>query len=487
MKRILAILTCALSLLSAYELGTDTWNRYTVFDPGERAMGMTYPASWLSPDPAFLVPEYEDSSSVSAAWEQILAYGGSGLSNLISVSYIPYSFPHRWDLGMDFISYKGPNPTQRTDVVFGYKHHKGSVRVYHTSNTQNLELNSGTTRHLINANAVSFSHTLAEKLQLKGGIDFQVIDQDSPSDDTLRSYNANHEHLQLSYGFSKTLAIYGKFEHRYFRNDSRENNMIVFRPGLKYVRGILAAHLAMRISPQRVFPIFQISIMPGPFFLEAYAKVRCPLFILNQPGYQYLGLRSGIDHKGSLNDIKAEAELSYDHTGIPVGSPVGPILPNFYMLNLSAEYRLKLKKLDLYLAGRHHDNFNRVHYFYHPEKSAAKAGLAFRGALADGKLLLDADINASYILHDDPDSVRFDPERLLYSVTPGASTIGNWKIGMSIKARIKTFSISLDMAMPLKTDESFFWHLYEGIYTSSDMITGNTFYAGLNISWLWWK
>lgn len=488
MKRIMMLSLILLTWLSAYELGTDTWNRYTVLSPSERAMGMTYPRSWIMPEHLLMNPVYEDSSKTFGSWDQILAYGGSGISNIILVQYIPYSIPERWSLGMNFVSYNGPNPTDRSDAVFNMKYLSGSLSAYHTSHTQTINLNSGTMYHRINANALNFDQQLIKNLRLKGGIDFQLIEQQEAYIDTQRDYNAHHEHLELSYTFRSPLQVYGKFEHRYFLNDGRENTMVVFRPGLRYNKGIFSTHLAMRISPSRVFPIAQFMLHPKPFFFELYAKVRCPVFILQQPGYAYYGFRSGIDHQGDTHKIKANLEFTYDHTGISdsITSPVY-IPPNFYMMNLSAEYKLALNKVELYLKGHYHENFNFTHYFYHPERAVLAAGLIFHGSLAGGNLLLDGDMGASYFIHDDPENVSFDPVSLRYSVLPGTDPVGDWKINLSLKAQIKTFSIAADIAVPIKAGKDFNWYFYEGIYTSSDMQTGNTFYAGLNLSWLWWK
>ena len=255
MKRIITLSLLLLVCLHAYELGTDTWNRYTVFSTYERAMGMTYPVSWIMPEHLLLNPVYEDSSKTLGSWDQMLAYGGNGMSNVILAQYIPYSNPQRWSLGLNFVSYNGPNPTDRSDAVFDLQHLSGSFKAYHTSHTQTINLNSGTIYHRINSNALNFDQRIAKSFILKGGIDLQLIEQQEATVDTLRHYNAHHEYLELSHKFKFPLQVYGKFEHRYFQNDARQNTMVVFRPGIRYSKGIFMTHLAMRISPSRVFPI----------------------------------------------------------------------------------------------------------------------------------------------------------------------------------------------------------------------------------------
>ena len=489
MKRIMTITLLALSFLGAYELGTDSWNKYTVFNPAERVLGMTYPLSWITPDPLILHPIYEDSSKTFGSWDQIIDFGGTDLSSLIVAQYIPYSFPQRWSVGMNFVMYNGPNPTKRTDIVFDYQFKKGMFNAFHTDNTQTLKLNNATSYHYINSNALNFNYQLAKKLKLSGGLDFQIIEQEEAIIDTQRHYDANHEFLQLGYMISQPFQLYAKFEHQYFQNDDIQNTMIVFRPGLKYTKGIFMMHLAMRISPNKFFPIAQLKLHPGPFFLETYAKVRNPIFILRQPGYPYYGIKSGVDYQGERHKLKVEVEFTYDNTGIQASNNQGPIyIPeNFYMLNTHAEYHLYLQKVELYLSGNYHDNFNSVHYFYHPEVAAFSSGFIFHAGLAEGKLLLDGDINAKYIIHDDPDSVNFDPITMRYYAPSEVDRVGDWKINLKLIAHISTFSISLNLSTPIKASKNMDWHLYEGIYGSSDLKVGNTFYAGLNIQWLWWK
>ena len=489
MKRLIIVTLLTLSSLFAYELGTDSWNKYTIFDPAERSMGMTYQLSWLTPDKILLDPIYEDSSKTYGSWNQLLDFGGTGLSNLIIAQYIPYSFPHRWSAGMDFFNYNGPNPTSRTDVVLEYQFKKGAFKAFHTDNTQTIKLTRGTTNHFINSNALNFNYQFKKKLKISAGFDFQLIEQEETAYDTLRHYNADHEFLQLGYVISKPFQLYAKFERKYFQNDTRENTMTVFRPSIKYAKGIFMMHLAMKIAPDKVFPIAQFMVHPGPFFLETYAKVRNPIFMLRQAGYQYYGIRSGINYKNERHKLQAEIEFTFDNTGVLPGSIQGPVyIPeNFYMLKTRAEYHLNLQKTEFYLKGHYHENFDFVHYYYHPEIAAFNGGFVFHAKLSEGKLLLNGDINTTYIIHDDPDSVGFDPISMRYFAPAGIDKVGDWKINFKLKAQISTFSISVNLSTPLKANENINWYLYEGIYGSSDMAIGNTFYAGLNIQWLWWK
>ena len=487
MKRCLILLLMFLSL-GAYELGFDTWNTYTVFDPEQRTMGMTYPVSWLCPENILLDPQYDDSSSTFAQWEQFVSFAGSGVSNKVLAQYIPYSTPQRWSLGMNFTSYLGPSPTKRSDMVFDYRHNRGEFKAYHTSHSQTFNMSHGRFYHNINSSALNFDHKIAEKFILKGGIDFQIIEQENATDDSVRNYNAHHEYVQGTYQLSRLFQVYGKFEYRYFQNDERHNTMMVFRPGLKYKKGIFMGHLAMRISPNQVFPIAELSLRPGALFFNVFAKVRNPLFIIKQPGYQYFGFNTGIDHQGKHQDLSLKFQLTYDYTNIPAYVVIIPYIPyNFFMMDISAEYALKIKNSKVYVEGDYHNDFKAIHYYYHPQIAAITGGFAWKGKVIDGKLLLEGDINAQYMLHDDPDSVSFDPETMIYSKTFEASPVGSWKLNFKLKAIIKTFDISLNISSPLNFNKDIDWHFYDGIRSTSDLLTGNTFYAGLTISWLWWK
>jgi hypothetical protein len=467
-------------MLNAYELGADNWKRYTSFDPSERAMGMTYPESWIRPNLFLQNPQYQDSSITFMSWDQIFTSGESDFSNIITAQYIPYTSSQRWSVGMELISYKGSNPADHSDVAFDFRYKKGSVNAFHTTHTQRLNIISGPLLHEINSNSIIFDHRFGKKLLLSGGLDYQEIEQQEVESDSLARYDASHQFLKVGYPISKTLLVYSMFEHRNFQNYTRNNDLLVFRPGLRFKRGIFMTHLAARISPLKFFPIAQLSLKPDPFLFEVYLKVRNPLFILKQPAYQYVGVKAGVEIKGELHSIKANAELTYD-------TPISSSISNFYMLNTFAEYQVNLNIIDLYLQAEYSEDFDYVQYYYHPEKANIKSGLSFHKKLQNGKLLIDGDINAQYILHDDPDSVSFNPMALIYIVTPNAALMGDWMLNFKIKATVSDFSISAFISTPLSFENDINWYLYEGIYSSSEFYVGNTLYVGINISWLWRK
>ncbi len=482
-KTILIALVCLSGLLQALELGLETWDRYTVFEPDTRAMGMTFPSSWLEPDAFLFAHQYEDSSYTYGRWDQIYlidpsAGGYFTLSNDIVVKYVPFSSPHRWSAGMEMIRYEGPSATRRTDAVLHYQGGKGSVEYYHTDNTQSLMLTGGIVENRIKSQGMTFDYRAGSKIRFLGGLDMNLIDQE---DDSVRSYDAFHQFAEFRYAASQPLQFYGIAEFRYFRNEDRSNTMMVFRPGMRYRKGVFSTHLALRISPERIFPIAQIMLKPGPFNLEVYAKVRNPLFILRQPGYAYYGILAGVDHRGKHQVIRAAIDASYDNTGVKPGHVSAPtyIPPNFFSLKARAEYRLTFPALEFYGRAAYSETFDHGTYYYHPERATLTGGLAFHTKPAKGKLLWEGDLNAQYLVHDDPDFVGFDARTMTYALSPGGTLIGDWKFNLHLSARIGTFGIGLDISAPLD--------LYGGIYASSDILYGNTFYAGLTADWSWWK
>lgn len=482
MKKILILFALLTVSLTAYELGADSWGNYTTFDPGKRTMGTTYPESWLSPSEYLLKPVYEDSSKFYGTWKQIFTlnkdYGSCDISNNIIAQYFPKSSPKSWNIGLEFVDYKGINTTNRTDLALNYKHKKGFVNYFTTNNKQRIALDSINIDHRIISNKLAFDQSFAKGFRLLGGVDLYLIDQ---KDELIRNYNASYEYMELHYAVSKSLQVYGVFQHRFFRNHIQENNMFGFRPGIKYKKGIFFSHLATRISPEQVFPIAQIVLKPKPFYFEAFLKVRDPLFILKQKGYQYTGVRAGVHSNNKQYKIDVDLEINYDLTSkiiVPI------VTPNFFSIKADASYRYKFQNLDTYLAGSYAQTGNKK-YFYHPEISTTKAGIQFHKIFTKNKILLDIDLNANYILHDDPNNVSFNPITLTYDLIADADIVADWKINLNINTRINSLILGLDISTPINPSEDLYWHLYEGIYTSTDFLVGNTFYAGLNIKWLW--
>ncbi|MFA6618063.1 MAG: hypothetical protein WCT23_03225 [Candidatus Neomarinimicrobiota bacterium] len=482
MKKLLFLFILLTVSLAAYEFAADSWGNYTAFDPDKRSMGMTYPQSWVTPSEFLLKPIYEDSSKFLGKWEHVITLnkdnGSYDLSSNIVAQYLPHSSPQRWSVGLEFVDYKGANATNRSDLAFNYKHKKGSVDYFSTNNKQSITLDSTSIDHRIISNTLIFNQQFAKRFRVLGGIDFYLIDQE---EGISRNYNANHEFLELRYAASKSFQLYGKFEHRFFRNHLQENTMIVFRPGIRYNKGIFFSHLAVRISPQQAFPIAQIIIKPKPFYFEAFLKVRNPIFILKRKGYLYTGLQTGVHFNNNKHKINADVEVNYNLTS----NIVAPIpTANFFTIKADGEYRYKFQNIDTYLAATYARTGNKQ-YFYHPEISTLRAGLQFHTKFSKNKVLLDVDLNANYILHDDPNNVSFDPSTLTYNLITDAAIVGDWKINLNINTRINSFILGLDISTPINPSQDLYWHLYEGIYTSSDFLIGNTFYAGLNINWLW--
>ncbi|MEA2077825.1 MAG: hypothetical protein U9O95_07395 [Candidatus Marinimicrobia bacterium] len=488
-KLLLFILILSLgSVLFAYELNADNWGPYTTFDPDHRASLLSYPVSWLKPAAILFKHDYEDSSSTYASWDQFMSgyttSGGGYISSStdIVVKYIPYSFPHRWSVGLEFLSYNGANPTKRTDAVINYQHQKGSVEYYHTSNKQKIYLTSGATDHNITANGLNFNYKPLDKLNILGGIDYNLIQQ---VDTSSRTYDIHHEFIGVNYSPWKSFTAYGKFHYWYYVNEDRQGPAMLFYPGIRYNGKILMSHFSLRISPSTVHPIFEIALKPGSFYIHAYTKARSSRLDLRQSANQYMGLKTGFKHDSKHHYLNADFEGNYDFVRTTVADSI--VKNDFYGLKAHAEYRFKLKAVELYGRASYHQTVNAREGYYHPERSILSAGSEFHLKLAEGNLLLDVDLNAQYIIHDDPDNVTFNPSTLSYTLTGASDLVGDWKINMDLKARIKTFTLSANISVPLKGGENIYNYAFEGYYVSSDFSYGNAFYAGLNIEWFWWK
>ncbi|MDZ7822201.1 MAG: hypothetical protein U5N26_10635 [Candidatus Marinimicrobia bacterium] len=156
MKRMfLILLSAAFSLtLNAYELGTESWDRFMILDPETRAMGLTYPRSWLEPSPTLLPEKYPDSSYTFARWDQLFTIDQSAGGNYRVL------FRHRRQihplcfspaLGRGDGNDQLPEPLQpsKKDVLLRYRNKHGSLQYFHTDNTQALSLKSGNTLHHI--------------------------------------------------------------------------------------------------------------------------------------------------------------------------------------------------------------------------------------------------------------------------------------------------------------------------------------------------
>ncbi|MCF7833337.1 MAG: hypothetical protein K9N05_07175 [Candidatus Marinimicrobia bacterium] len=487
MKRILIFALLLITLLSAYELNTDAWGHYTVFDPDQRVALLSYPTSWLKPGATLFEHNYEDSSSTYGKWDQILAIDENngyyfGFSGDIVVKYTPYSFPHRWSASMEFVNYKGTNSTQRTDVVLHYKHQKGSMEYYHTSNDQRLKLNSLTTDHMIRSHGLNVDYNLLESVRILGSIDYNLIEQ--VDNDTSRTYDVHHEFISVQYNPWKSVTAYAKYHYWYYINEDRQGPAMLFFPGIRYKGKILMSHFSLRLSPTTVHPIFELALTPGPFYIHAYTNARSSRIALQQSAHQYMGLKTGLKFDSKHHYLSAGFEGNYDFVRVSAGS----LLNNdFYSLKASGEYRFKMRSADLYTKASYHHTNTIMEGYYHPERAILTAGSKFKLHLAEGNLLLDGDINAQYIIHDDPDDVSFNPSTLSYTLDQAGGLVGDWKINLDIKAHVKTFTIAANVSTPVKFGENINYYLYEGIYTSSDFYYGNAFYAGLSLEWFWWK
>lgn len=483
MKRLLLLICLSAGLLSAYDFGLDSRNSYTIFDPDERVALLTYPSSWLMPSKELLTHQYADSTNTMATWDQLFNIGY--LSNIITAKYTPYSFPHRWSAGLAFTNYKSGNATQRTDAVLSYKHALGEIEYYHTNNLQTLLLKDKSAQHDITSHGLSFLYTPGSRFRLSGGMDINYISQlltYSTSTSETKIYDIHHEYLELNYMASKRLNLYSKFHYRYFVNNAQTGSLTFFYPGMIYKGDHYVANVSLRMSANMVKPVIMLKYQFKPIFFEAYTKVRCPILILKEQGRQYIGFKTGMYINKENFSIEALYHSSQDLSNTGSLSFIENQLSQF-----EATYILKRPKAEFFLHAQTSSNNNPTPGYYHPERSILEAGTKFNINVAKGNLILHSEFNAQYITHDDPENVSFDPSTLTYTLLQEGDPVNDWKANLSIKAIIKSLSISLLVSSPIDIFGDLTYHLEDGIYASNDLYYGNNFYAGLNIEWYWWK
>lgn len=479
------LLSMLFTQLGAYEFGSDSYAQYTVFDPEERTMGLIYPESWLKPSDFLFQRNYEDSSYTYARWGQLFYIdpqsGSMGFSEDVIVRYIPYSFPHRWSVSIEWLHYLGSSSSDRSDLVLHYRHKRGEIEYYKTDNDQTLKLQNADHNYAVKSQGLSFRYGLSEKFMLNGGMDFSLIEQEY----TALQHDVFHQDLQLNYIVNKRSRLYLAEESRYFWLDGNTKLMQVLRPGFRYQSQKFFTHLALRIAPGQLFPIAQIAFRPGPFSLEAYAKVRDPQFLLGQIANQYVGIKSALNLNGKHHLFKTDAEAYYDF--FPPSIEASPSFKHQYGAEAGMEYRFKTKSLDLYGRGRGYLMLNPKLGFYHPEIAAISLGMDFRTKPAGGKMLLDGTLKFQAIIHENPENVGFDAAKLSYTLEGASAPVTDFMAKLQLKAIIRSFSLTWDLSIPLKTGEDLTYYLYEGIYTSADFKYGNTFFTALSVEWYWWK
>lgn len=482
MKKCFITIILLFSMLYAYDLDMGGLGKYTIFDPYSREPLLSYPTSWLKPSQELFDHNYQDSSSTYARWERFFALGFKSSNNIIA-KYTPFSSPHRWSVGLQFTNYSMGNPTQRNDAVLHYKNDRGEINYYHTSNTQIINmLSRRDIKHNIKTNGLNFKYSLNDKFKLSGGIDLNLIEQ---SDGSIRNYNINHDHIKVQYLASKNLMAYSTFHYWYWINEDRQGPEIFFYPGMKFTKGILFTHLSLRISSSSIKPIAEIKIQPGVFHLHTYLKTRSPRIALVQAGNQYMGLNTGINIASKQHIFRANIQGDYDFLPATPGDTVAN--HNFYSTHALAEYCLKLKNIEAYSSGQYFYSFNPISGFYNPEIARITLGLKFSTPLAKKKLMLSGDINAQYIIHEDPNNVSFDPSKLFYTRIGESAPVNDWQINMNLNAKIQTFLLRANFSLPLNLNDTSLDYFKYGFKTSSDLNYGHGAYAGLTIEWLWWK
>ncbi|MFA6618064.1 MAG: hypothetical protein WCT23_03230 [Candidatus Neomarinimicrobiota bacterium] len=482
MKKRVVTIILLFSMLCAYDLGMGGLGQYTIFDPHLREPLLSYPTSWLKPSQELFDHNYQDSSSTYAKWERFFALGFKSSNNIIA-KYTPFSSPHRWSVGLQFTNYSMGNPSQRNDAVLHYKNDRGEIHYYHTNNTQIINmLSRRDVKHKINTNALNFKYSLNDKFKLSGGVDLSLIEQ---SDDSTRNYNINHDHIKIQYLANQNITAYSTFHYWYWVNEDKQGPEIFFYPGIKFTKGILLTHLSLKISSSSIMPIVEIKIQPGVFHLHSYLKTQSPRIALAQTGNQYTGLMTGINIASERHEFMASIQGDYDFLPATPSDTVANY--NFYSTQALAEYRLKLKNVEAYSSGQYYYSFNPIAGFYNPEIATIALGLKFFTPLANKKLILNGDINAQYIIHEDPDNVSFDPSALTYTRLSESTPVGDWLINLNLNARVQTFLLTANISLPLNPNNTSFDYFKYGFKTSSDISYGHGAYTGLTIEWLWWK
>lgn len=482
MKKCFIPLILLFSMLWAYDLDMGGLGAYTIFDPDSRESLLVYPKSWLKPSQELFDHDYQDSSSTYAKWDQYLALDFTSSNNIVT-KYTPYSSPHRWSAGLQFINYSTINPTSRNDAVLHYKNERGELEYYHTSNTQTIDMATGKdTKHIIKANGLNFKYSISDKFKLLGDFDLNLIEQ---FDDSSRTYNINHDHMTFEYMSSKYFMFYGKFNYWYWVNEDQQGREILFYPGIKFSKGILLAHFSLRVSNSSVMPNAEIKVQSGVFHLHTYLKTRSPRIALDQAASQYIGVNTGIDLES--NQHKFRANIQGERAFLPAAVNSTLLNYHFYFVHALAEYSLKLKNIEAYSSGKYYYSFKCAEGFYHPEIANITLGLKFSTPIAKKKLMLSGDINAQYIIHEDPNNVSFDPSKLFYTRIDDSLPVDDWQINFNLNARVQTLLLSAIVSLPLDLDDISIKYFNYGFKTSSDLSYGHGAYAGLRIEWLWWK
>ena len=484
MKRIMLIILLTLSsFLSAYEMNLGGLGPYTIFDPDGREALLSYQKSWLRPSTELFTHDYNDSSSTSANWEQYLnLYGNS--SNRVTVKYTPFSFPHRWSVGMQLTNLSTINPDKRSDAVLHYKNKRAELEYYNTNNTQIISMASGSsTKHTIKSNGLNFKYDLSDVLKLNGAIDINLIEQE---DDSTRSYNIHHEQLAINYEPGNAFSVYGKFHYWYWVNDERSGPAMLFYPGMRYKKGIFMSHLSLRVSTSSIMPIAEIKLTPGIFNFHTYLKTRSSRLDLSQSANHYFGIKTGLNTESTKHHFTLALRGEYDF--IPASSTDTVANHNFLCTKALAEYSLKIKNSELYTRGTYYYSLNPIAGFYHPEIAKLSAGLRFSTPLADNNLILKGDLGIEYYIHENPDNVSFDPITMTYYLMGNSDPVGDWKINFDLKAQVQTFQLSAVVSLPFSilglSNNDYF---ARGFRNSTDLAYGHGAYAGLSIEWFWWK
>ncbi len=475
MKKFLFLLILICSFSFAYELSLGGLGSSTVFDYEARESLLVYPKSWLKPHPELLHYNYQDSSWTKAQWKQIFGLDRSS-SSYVLLQYSPFSFPHRWNTGVQFTNYKGANPINRSAAVFHFKHKHGDIEYYFNNNDQKINLlNRTNINYRLKTNSLKFKLNLNDKFDLNGGINLNFIEQE---DDSVRNYDIHHEQIALSYKANNALKAYGKFHYWYWVNEDRQDPAWLFYPGLKYSGKNYSAEAMLRIASTSVKPIIILSCFDDYFYAQAYTKVRSSRLALFQSPERYIGANMGLKYKKNDFDIDIQYSTSVNYALPHVMTPHINDHSKF-----TAKMGMKINNIDLYYHASYNNIKNPLTGFYHPERAVLTPGLKFITPVAKGNLLLYGDVNAKYIVHEHPDNVSFDPVTLCYSLNGESQLVNDWIFNFSLKAKVSTVILSAEITLPFNTEKASF----DYFWTSSDLQYGHGAYAGLDIEWFWWK
>lgn len=484
---ILFSLLLSVHILSAVNLGIDTYNSYHFFLPEERLKGNAYPESWIIPDALAKNIAFYDSSYSQVRWDRFLSpvrYGNNlsfNESNHLTAVYAPASTGIRWGAAMDWLDYTGPSPVNRHSVNARINFKKLDISLYQTSHEQSLDLTtlSSTATYDLSAAGTHFIYSADSLLTLSGDLSYFSIDQE----DSIAHTNSQiRQTLSAEYLVSPRLTLSTDLIWRHTFLDSSAHILTAMQAGGKYRYRHFTASAGMYISPNLVFPEISLGIIHKKYELRLFSKVEEPSVAFNTEN-GCVGLKARYTSKGPRLKHSTVFIMSENLLNTPAGISPRSVFKAKEFISLKLG-----KSLSIYANGDLRYMPKPMPCVYYPEFASWQAGVHSHSSHVHGNLILDVNLYGRQIFHDDPDKVHFNTNTLTYSRENDYTIVSDWIGGADINASVKELTLGLSLSTPLRFDSDFLnYSLVEGIYTSSDFTIGNIFYAALNINWYWWR